>query len=491
MTKLINHIIISFLFLAVACDYEVVPDETGTTNSGTITFNISPGPYYENCTTIQFSNIVDDVVSLTWDFGDNNISTEQNASHIYEKAGTYTVKLTVNTGEFEFFGSKNITIDPTNTFDELSTPEVEYYKDLIVEADGSYVLAGMLKSDIREDLYFEKRDKNGSINLSRPYETPDYHESAIALFPSNDGGYIIISRAVELARHPVWVVQVTKTFADGEIDRSFLMEEFSDYYATAATKTSDGGLAIAGKKPNKTTQYDEIFCIKLNKDLGFEWRNSYEDENVRFALANSIIQTKEGDLLIAGFYDGLYDPTYPHHYNCALKVNGANGDLLWKYGEPSYRESSSAFSSIIDQNGNYIIIGYSQQFEREKETPNAILTKLRGSDGFKLDSKTIRNNGYINSIVEVPGNGFAVLGGIVEVDQTFARDYLLVNNNSGLFITMLDYNLNQTGNNPLNATYTNTIKTTDNCGFVIVGAKQNGNATNGCVIKTDAQGNIN
>jgi PKD repeat protein len=37
-----------------------------------------------------------DINTWLWDFGDGNTSTEQNPSHIYNDAGTYTVTLTVN-----------------------------------------------------------------------------------------------------------------------------------------------------------------------------------------------------------------------------------------------------------------------------------------------------------------------------------------------------------------------------------------------------------
>ncbi|HEC81220.1 MAG TPA: PKD domain-containing protein, partial [Thermoplasmatales archaeon] len=49
--------------------------------------------------TVQFTDQSMDpdgnVTSWTWDFGDNNISTEQNPSHRYEKSGIYIVSLTV------------------------------------------------------------------------------------------------------------------------------------------------------------------------------------------------------------------------------------------------------------------------------------------------------------------------------------------------------------------------------------------------------------
>ncbi|MCK4613769.1 MAG: PKD domain-containing protein, partial [Thermoplasmata archaeon] len=42
-----------------------------------------------------------DNLTYSWDFGDGNISTQQNPSHTYENEGNYTIKLTVSVGEVE------------------------------------------------------------------------------------------------------------------------------------------------------------------------------------------------------------------------------------------------------------------------------------------------------------------------------------------------------------------------------------------------------
>ncbi len=44
---------------------------------------------------IAFTNESTDAGSYSWDFGDNNTSTEENPTHTYETAGSYIVELTV------------------------------------------------------------------------------------------------------------------------------------------------------------------------------------------------------------------------------------------------------------------------------------------------------------------------------------------------------------------------------------------------------------
>ncbi|HDM25285.1 MAG TPA: PKD domain-containing protein, partial [Thermoplasmatales archaeon] len=61
-------------------------------------FTWDPTEPYTN-TTVNFTDLSIDsdgsIINWTWDFGDGNISYEQNPSHIYTKNGTYNVTLTV------------------------------------------------------------------------------------------------------------------------------------------------------------------------------------------------------------------------------------------------------------------------------------------------------------------------------------------------------------------------------------------------------------
>jgi len=58
-----------------------------------------------NPLTVQFTDLtqsaVGDITSWKWSFGDGTISNQKNPSHIYWQAGTYTVKLVVQTGSYK------------------------------------------------------------------------------------------------------------------------------------------------------------------------------------------------------------------------------------------------------------------------------------------------------------------------------------------------------------------------------------------------------
>ena len=61
----------------------------------------------------------DDTLTWSWDFGDEETSTDQNPSHTYAEAGTYNVTLTVT----DMYGLTDTTEDMQVTVEAEETPE--------------------------------------------------------------------------------------------------------------------------------------------------------------------------------------------------------------------------------------------------------------------------------------------------------------------------------------------------------------------------------
>jgi len=86
-----------------------------------------------DCTDLacQFQDLSTDdggVVSWLWDFGDGTTSPVKNPSHSYAGAGTYTVMLTVDDGEFTDDTSRDVTVteEPTPPPNEPPTPSFTF-----------------------------------------------------------------------------------------------------------------------------------------------------------------------------------------------------------------------------------------------------------------------------------------------------------------------------------------------------------------------------
>ena len=55
--------------------------------------------------TVVFTNKSENAVSYSWDFGDDNVSTEKNPTHVYSSKGEYEVVLTAtdNSGDTDTY----------------------------------------------------------------------------------------------------------------------------------------------------------------------------------------------------------------------------------------------------------------------------------------------------------------------------------------------------------------------------------------------------
>ncbi|MBC7128184.1 MAG: PKD domain-containing protein [Thermoplasmatales archaeon] len=101
-----------------------------------------------------YDNSSGEIVSWLWDFGDGNVSYERNATHVYEKAGVYTVNLTVN----DLYGKSSSKEREINVFsrgDANMDGKINALDITKIER----IIAGIDEETITADL-----DGNGKIN---------------------------------------------------------------------------------------------------------------------------------------------------------------------------------------------------------------------------------------------------------------------------------------------------------------------------------------
>ena len=88
-------------FMVVSCGGD---DEGMMSNDPPIAsfqFEISTSNFLE----VTFTNFSQNASSYTWDFGDGNVSNEENPTHTYSEGGDYVVELTATNTE----GSRSVT----------------------------------------------------------------------------------------------------------------------------------------------------------------------------------------------------------------------------------------------------------------------------------------------------------------------------------------------------------------------------------------------
>jgi len=174
--------------------------------------------------TVSFSNLSENATEYIWDFGDGNASAELSPTHIYEQAGTYTIKLSS-------FGNKS---------NDLTTGLIEVVPAFVnIEARvrvGDYYLNDDLKT------HFDKLDESrmeysSFLTLQGNYQHEfvfDYAGIRFVLYTPTES-YSINEEATAIEVYPPFDGQ-TK----GRISFGSSFNDVSNAFGTVFTSTPEG-----------------------------------------------------------------------------------------------------------------------------------------------------------------------------------------------------------------------------------------------------------
>ena len=197
---------------------------------------------------------------------------------------------------------------------------------------------------------------------TRTYGTVDNSDEARSLIQTDDCGYAIFG----FTRHYLsgWVY--TEDFLLVKTDSAGNVEWNRTYGAPTCThlesgqsavQTDDGGYALAGylsHEGNPPTDYD-LWLVKTDSLGNMQWNHTYG--GAEHDLAHSVVQTGDGEYVIAGFTDSYGAGSRDFWL---IKTDSA-GNMMWNqtYGGT---ERDHAFSMVRTSEGGYAIGGKTRSF---------------------------------------------------------------------------------------------------------------------------------
>ncbi len=209
----------------------------------------------------------------------------------------------------------------------------------------------------------------------------------------------------------------------------------SDDYANSIIETQDGNLIVAGY--SKSNEGDLInnkggwdyWVLKINsQDGNIVWQKNYG--GYEFDRANSIIETQDGNLIVAGSSnsrDGDVTNNKGGWDYWVLKINSQNGNIIWKNNYGGSIDDGS--NSIIEtQDGNLVLAGYSVSGDGDltnnKGDTDYWVLKINSQNGNIIWQKSYggTNKDRANSIIETHDGNLIVAG------SSFSSDGDLTNN---------------------------------------------------------------
>jgi hypothetical protein len=198
----------------------------------------------------------------------------------------------------------------------------------------------------------------------------------------------------------------------------------------SATKTADGGYALAGFRSPISDDGADLFVVRINSQGDTLWSHSYEtgtDEEIGL----SIFQGPDGGFLVTGQNHASIPSASVR--TCVASIDGT-GKLNWlkSYGKGSISQGRS-IGLLSD--GNFVIFGDIASASTSRSDGMALILRPNG------DSSNIKiiNNGFstvLRSSIPTRNGGFAVVGAYRSSAQPDSQEALLIELDASLNVTM-------------------------------------------------------
>ncbi|MBU4348761.1 hypothetical protein KJ599_00380 [bacterium] len=294
---------------------------------------------------------------------------------------------------------KNGNIEWDEVFGE-NGPDIA--NSIIRTKDGGYAVAGFIWTIYagRQDIWIIKLDENGNKEWDKTFDK-DENDVAYSIIQTEDGGYAIAaSTGFKLwGEANCWVIKLD---AKGNIEweNSFGGTGWDEIYSIIQTK--DGSFVTTGCVWSKGAGRGDVYVAKLNKRGDLVWDKTFGgSENDE---AHSIIQTEDKGYAVAGFT--VLEDTGDRDI-WVIKLD-KDGNKVWDKTLGGASEDW-ANSIIQTKDGGYMVAGWTSSMGAGKTDVWIVKLDKRGD---LIWDKTFggSENDEAHSIIQTEDGGHAIAG---------------------------------------------------------------------------------
>jgi len=343
--------------------------------------------------------------TLMWDktYGENSYdeahSIIQTKDGGYAVAGFTTLAEATRQDVWVIKLDKNGNIEWDETFGEKG-PDIA--NSIIQTEDEGYAVAGFIWTIYarRQDIWVIKLGENGNIEWDKTFDG-DENDVAYSIAQTKDGGYIIAgSTGVKLwGEANCWVIKLDAK-GNMEWDNNFGGTGWDEIYSI--TQTKDGSFVVTGCLWSKGAGRGDVCVAKLDKRGNLIWDKTFGGSD--YDEAHSIVQTEDGGYVIAGFteLEGAGDKDI-----WVIKLD-ENGNKIWDRTLGGTSEDW-ANSIIQTRDGDYMVAGWTRSMGAGKT--DVWIAKLNKRGNLIWD-KTFGGSDYdeAHSIVQTEDGGYVIAG---------------------------------------------------------------------------------
>jgi hypothetical protein len=294
---------------------------------------------------------------------------------------------------------------------------IDVGNEIIQTSDGGFIIAGYTTSfgAGQRDAFLVKLDSLGNVLWQKTYGT-NLLEQAYSVKETYDGG-LIISAFIYAATSNLFLI---KTNQNGDTLWTKNIGLSGNDYGTNIQLTDDGGFLVVGYTDSNISNGDrDVWLLKLDSTGTLLWSRTYggTDADEGFKL----LKLSEGSLLISGYSQSF---SSGDRDGWIVKVD-SSGNFIWSksYGSGSYDEFTSAAE---DENGNLYFTGTTESSNnrdlwivKTDSGGNHLLTKTYGGAQWEWGHDIKKTNGgnfIVTGFNQTNSSGLRQLW-ILKVDQ--------------------------------------------------------------------------
>jgi len=294
---------------------------------------------------------------------------------------------------------KNGNMEWDETFGE---EEADVARSIIQTKDGGYAVVGSIwtKYVRKRDFWLIKLGENGNKEWEKTFDK-DEHDIAYSIIQTKDGGYAIAGGTGKRFWGEVncWVIKLD---AKGNVEWNNDFGEIGWDEIYSIIQTKDGGFIAAGSTWSKGAGRGDVWVVKLDRSGYLVWIKTFGGSD--YDEARSIIQTEDGSYAIAGFT--ISEDTGDRDV-WVIKLD-KEGNKIW---DKTLGGTSEDWANSIIQtnNGDYMVAGWTKSMGAGKTDVWIIKLNKRGdlvwdrAFGGSEDDEA-------HSIIQTEDGGYAVAG---------------------------------------------------------------------------------
>ena len=278
--------------------------------------------------------------------------------------------------------------------------------------DEGYIIVGGKKSFWiigSYDLWILKTDAKGNVLWDRTFGGSG-EDLGFSVQQTNDDGYIIAGYTSFTNGKKAWIIKIDSQ-GNKQLD---MATGRADSEAASIGLTKDGGYIIAGYTPSSGSGKEDVWLIKTNSKLHWDWLKTFGGPNRDLGL--SVQETEDGGYIIAG----LTESFGAGKGDVWLIKTDPKGDKEWDrtFGGSNFDSGASVQQT---RDGGYIITGYNttttdnvRSYSRLFNSDNIGRVWLikTDSEGIELWNETFggTRNDWGNSVQETRDGGYIITG---------------------------------------------------------------------------------